>query len=337
MQLSISLSEIHLWELGKGELYDLVLEYGKDVVKSYFGLRSVAIADGKFYLNGKSVFQRMVLDQGFYPDGIYTAPTDEALKNDIQLSLDCGFNGARPHEKIFEERWLYHCDKLGYMVWGEYPDWGLDHTKFENLTPILNEWIEEINRDFNHPAIIGWCPRNETWMKDGHRQSDEAVAALYTITKAIDPTRICIDTSGSYHPATDIFDCHNYEQNPEAFKKVFEPLFTNEFVLNILGKEQQRFNGDKPFFVSEYGGIRWSDDQSGWGYGNAPKTPEEFMERFKGLTDVLLDNPKIMGLCYTQLTDVEQEQNGLYTYSRIPKFDVNIFKEVLSRKAAIED
>ena len=138
---SIPLNEKHLWELGKGDLYDVVFSYGQDTVVSYFGLRQVRLAGRKFLLNEKCVFQRTVLDQGFYPDGIYTAPSDEALKNDIKLSMDMGFNGARLHEKVFEERFLYHCDKMGYMVWGEYPDWGLDHSYADSIYGILPEWI----------------------------------------------------------------------------------------------------------------------------------------------------------------------------------------------------
>ena len=153
--LSLRVSEVHLWELGKGGLYDLELSFGEDRVKSYFGMREVGLANGKFLLNGKVVFQRLVLDQGFYPDGVYTAPSDGELLADVERSMALGFNGARLHEKIFEERFLYHADRMGYMVWGEYPNWGLDESRADAICGMLPEWLAEIERDFNHPAIVG--------------------------------------------------------------------------------------------------------------------------------------------------------------------------------------
>lgn len=332
--LAIELSEIHLWEPGCGRLYDVELTYGEDRVKSYFGMRSLKLDSGRFLINGKSVFQRLVLDQGFYPDGIYTAPSDEALKNDIVLSMKMGFNGARLHQKVFEERYLYHCDRLGYIVWGEYGNWGLDHTSKESLYSILPEWLEIIERDFNHPSIIGWCPYNETWDRNGRVQDDDVIRTVYDVTKAIDRTRPCIDTSGAYHVKTDIFDVHDYEQNPDVFKSHYENLVTNGKIFDAHLK-RQTYRGE-PLFVSEYGGILWNGNEKGWGYGSAPKTEEEFTERFKGLADALLDNEGIFGLCYTQLTDVEQEQNGLYTYDRKPKFSQKTIRGILSRPAAIE-
>ena len=343
VDLTISLSETHLWEVGCGRLYDLVLTYGEDQIQSYFGLRSVRLDGYKFLLNGKSVFQRTVLDQGFYPDGIYTAPTEEALINDIKISMDAGFNGARLHEKVFEPRFLYHCDKMGYLVWGEYANWGLEHTELHALPTFLREWAETIERDFNHPAIIGWCPFNETWDLNHKKQNDEVIEMVYRYTKAVDTTRPCIDSSGNFHVMTDIYDFHDYCQNVDEFKGYLDKLENEDVVYcqaarNPAYKNRQSYTGG-PVFASEYGGIKWDIEEniSSWGYGNAPQTEEEFIERFKGLTTAIMQNRKIMGLCYTQLYDVEQEKNGLYTYSRTPKFDMNIFKEILSQKAAVED
>ena len=333
----LDLKEAYLWEVGEGRLYDLELRFNEDKVDSYFGLRDVRLDGQKFLINGKSVFQRLVLDQGFYPDGIYTAPTEEAMIKDIQISLDVGFNGARLHEKIFEPRFLYHCDKMGYIVWGEYPNWGMDSSNPNILFSILPEWIEEIERDFNHPSIIGWCPFNETWDYDGRKQHDETLAVVYNTTKALDRTRPCIDTSGNFHVITDIFDVHDYEQDPKVFKEHYDKLMT-EGELFDNHKKRQKYTGG-PTFVSEYGGIRWSvneSEQNAWGYGDAPKNKYEFIERYKGLTDALLDNDQMFGFCYTQLYDVEQEQNGLYTYSRKPKFETSIFRAINSRKAKIE-
>lgn len=333
----LDLKEAYLWEVGEGRLYDLELRFNEDKVDSYFGLRDVKLDGQKFLINGKSVFQRLVLDQGFYPDGIYTAPNEEAMIKDIQISLDVGFNGARLHEKIFEPRFLYNCDKMGYIVWGEYPNWGLDSSNPNIVYSVLPEWLEELERDFNHPAIVGWCPFNETWDYDGRKQFDDALALVYKTTKVIDKTRPCIDTSGNFHVITDIFDVHDYEQDPAIFKEHFDMLMT-EGKLYDNHERRQTYTGG-PTFVSEYGGIKWSvneNEQNAWGYGNAPKNKYEFIERYKGLTDALLDNDQMFGFCYTQLYDVEQEQNGLYTYSRKPKFETSIFRAINSRKAKIE-
>jgi len=341
LNFTLPLAETHLWEVGKGRLYDVELAFGEDRVNSYFGLRQVQLEDYKFLLNGKSVFQRLILDQGFYPDGIYTAPTDRDLERDIELSMALGFNGARLHEKVFEERFLYHADKMGYLVWGEYPDWGTDVGTPAGVTPFLNEWTEAVERDFNHPSIIGWCPHNETWERFGNRQYDPGVALIYDVTKALDPTRPCIDTSGHYHVKTDIFDVHDYEQDPEKFREHYARLEA-EGVLYDRHAARQTYTGG-PVFVSEYGGIRWAEGENdenrigSWGYGKDVAGMQAFYDRYKGLTDVLLDNPKMLGLCYTQLTDVEQEQNGLYTYRRQPKFDPERLHAIMSRKAAIED
>ena len=336
--LCIDLLETHLWEVGNGKLYDLVLTYADDKVNSYFGLRSIRIDGYKVLINDKSIFQRLVLDQGFYPDGLYTAPDESELIADIKRSLAMGFNGARLHEKVFEERFLYHCDRLGYIAWAEYPNWGLDHSYPDSIYGMLPEWLEVVNRDFNHPAIIGWCPFNETWDCGRRKQFDELIALVYKTTKALDPSRPCIDASGNYHVITDIYDLHDYEQDPKVLASHYTELGkTNKFEFESAFADRQKYNGKTPFFISEYGGISWNADQSGWGYGDAPKTEEEFIERFRGLTDFLLDNEMMFAFCYTQLTDIEQEQNGLYTYDRKPKFDPEIIKKIVTRKAAIED
>jgi hypothetical protein len=289
-------------------------------------------------LNNKPVYQRLVLDQGFYPTGIYTAPTDEDLRNDIEISMGLGFNGARLHEKVFEARFLYWADKLGYLVWGEHANWGLNITTPMGLERFLPEWIEVLERDYNHPSIVGWCPFNETWDLNGTKQDDNILKLVYQATKAIDKTRPVIDTSGNFHVITDIFDVHDYDQNPETFSQRYEGLKTGEDVY-VSFPQRQKYDG-QPYFVSEYGGIWWNPgqtDQNSWGYGNRPKSEEEFIKRYKGLTETLLQHPKMCAFCYTQLYDVEQEVNGLYTYDRKPKFDPEIIKAVNSQKAAIEE
>ena len=200
VRLALKLNEIHLWEAGCGRLYDLELELSdgenSDKVKSYAGLREVRLDGYKFLLNGTALFQRTVLDQGFYPDGIYTAPSEEALIRDIRISMGLGFNGARLHEKMFEPRFLYHCDRMGYLVWGEHANWGLDLSDPSALHAFMKEWLEAVERDFNHPAIIGWCPFNETWDYEGRKQYDDTLRLIYRMTKQRDATRRCIDTIG---------------------------------------------------------------------------------------------------------------------------------------------
>ncbi len=354
--VQLDLSETHLWKPGKGGLYTLLLSFGEDRVKSYFGLRTAKFQGRKFLLNGKSLFQRFVLDQGFYPEGIYTAPTEEDLVKDIQLSFAAGFNGARLHEKVFEARFLYHCDRLGYLVWGEYPNWGLDHAHPLSTETYLNQWSEAVERDFNHPAIIGWCPFNETWGYREEREKNALLTSLYKLTKRLDPTRPCIDSSGNYRILSEVYDIHDYDQDTQSFQARWDGLTDRiRETGGVIPAEDPFFNSapegpsgrapffnqpydNQPIFVSEYGGIRWPDDTvEGWGYGNAPATPEEFFARYKGLTEALLNNPEIFGFCYTQLYDVEQEVNGLYTYGRAQKFDISLIQKINQQKAAIED
>ncbi|MBE6590051.1 MAG: beta-galactosidase [Ruminococcaceae bacterium] len=342
--LEIPLSEVHLWECGAGRLYDVVLRFGEDEVKSYFGLRTVEMRDGKFLLNGKSVFQRLVLDQGFYPDGIWTAPDEAALVRDIECSMSVGFNGARLHQKVFEPRFLYHADRLGYLVWGEYSSWGIDHSDIAHLSAFLPDWLSCVKRDLSHPAVIGWCPFNETWNvgEQQKRQDNAFLRIVYEETKRYDPARPCIDTSGNYHVVTDIYDVHDYEQEPAIFKEHYDALITEGTLFEkVRDGFRQHWSGE-PVFMSEYGGIgihiEVNNSEKAWSYGKATRSYEEFYARYKGLTDALLDNPRIMGFCYTQLTDVEQEQNGLFTYEgRQPKFDVKTLYDINTRHAAIED
>ena len=361
-QLEISLSETHLWELGNGRLYDVELTFGKDAVKTYFGLRSIELKDGKFYLNGKSVFQRLILDQGYYPEGITTAPTEEDLIRDIQCGLEAGFNGARMHQKVFEPRYLYHADRLGYMVWGEYGSWSMNITELDAVAIFLPEWLESVRRDLSHPALVTWCPMNESWdtshhfpENQGKEQNNDVVRIVYEQTKLLDPTRPCVDTSGNYHVKTDIYDVHDYQQDPAIFKENYDKLFTenelwdrHHFRWRYNNRKEgirQTWQGE-PVHVSEYGGIGFQLENNdytdgrkkAWSYGMATTSYEEFYARYEGLTNALLDNPRIFGFCYTQLTDVEQEKNGLFTYEgRKPKFDNTILARINKRKAAIED
>ena len=347
-----------LWEPEDPHLYSIALELISDtgeivdLCSTYAGLRDIAIRGREVLLNGKPVFQRLVLDQGFYPDGILTAPSDAALARDIELSIAAGFNGARLHQKVFEERFLSHADRLGYLVWGEFADWGCsgygdDHDHQKPNLSYISEWMEMLERDYSHPCIVGWCPLNETWqvLHDRTTDLDDATRAMFLATKGFDTGRPVIDASGYSHrvPETDIYDSHDYEQDPIKFARNHaglaegRPHIANAHGDHKTGKDYSVPYRGQPYFVSEFGGILWSPGRcDGWGYGNAPRTLEEFYQRFEGLCRVLLENRHMFGYCYTQLTDVYQEQNGLYTFDRRPKFDMERLREIQRRRAACE-
>ena len=332
----LPVKNMKLWSPESPFLYDIVYQVKDhdgnviDEVKSYAGMRKVHIADGKFYLNNEPYFQRLVLDQGYYPDGIWTAPSDEALKNDIILGKNAGFNGARLHQKVFEERYYYWADKLGYITWGESASWVMDVNNELAARNYLSEWSEIVTRDRNHPSLVTWTPLNETWgSRDG--VYTRFVRDIYNITKAIDPTRPVNDASGDDHVVTDIWSVHNYEQDGT---KLYEQLKFEE------GKEPYRNSRDKkylavyegqPYMVDEFGGIGWmapEDRKDSWGYGGLPQTEEEFYARLEGQIKALKDSEHVTGFCYTQLTDVEQEKNGIYYYDRSPKLDMNRIKAI---------
>ena len=308
-----------------------------DEVTGYFGIRRIDIDGEKILINGKPVFQRLILDQGFYPDGICTAPTDKDLKKDIEYAMNLGFNGARLHQKVFEERYLYYADKMGYLVWGEYGDWGLDMMSPYTLHAMIPQWIEAVERDYNHPSIICWCPYNETGVVGEcpiRGTLPTNISAVYHATKALDNTRPVVDTSGWSHTEnTDIFDVHDYEQDTEIFAERYKKHGEGEFFANF--KLVPETPVVRPYMVSEFGGMRWSKEAEGeetsWGYGDEPKDLEEVCRRYESWTETLLSVPNMAGFCYTQLTDVEQEQNGLYYYDRSKKFPDTVYERI--RKA----
>ena len=326
-----------------------------DEVKSYAGMRKVHIEGKKIYLNNQPYYQRLVLDQGFYPDGIWTAPSDEALKKDIQLSMEAGFNGARLHQKVFEERFYYWADKLGYLTWGEASSWGMDCNDIETARNFITEWTEIVERDRNHPSILIWTPTNEEFWPD-RVQYPRLMQDLYKLTNAIDPTRPFHGTSGGSHIATDIWTVHNYEQDPAKLKdllyndgKLMEApkweiqLMPKNIGFNGLKYTDQytfpQYKHDMPYLIDEFGGIKWNPSQqmesaqnTSWGYGEPPHSLEEFYARLEGLVNTVLSlSDHVWGYCYTQLTDVEQEQNGIYYYDRTPKFDMKRIHAIFSK------
>jgi hypothetical protein len=321
-----------------------------DQASSYAGLRSISVEGPRVKINGTTVFQRLVLDQGYYPDGILTAPSDEALRRDIELSMAAGFNGARLHQKVFEERFLYHADRLGYLVWGEFPDWGCGgYGPSENHqqppATYITQWLEVLGRDYSHPCVVGWCPLNETWQPITDRITvlDDVTRGLFLATRAMDTTRPVLDASGYSHRVSeaDIYDCHDYEQDVAKFAAHHSGLAAGQpFTNRAMDRDISIPYRGQPFMVSEFGGIWWNPDvkegETSWGYGNRPQSIEEFYRRFEGLCNILLDDPRMFGYCYTQLTDVYQEQNGIYKFNRAPKFDLARLRAIQTRSAAIE-
>jgi beta-galactosidase/beta-glucuronidase len=336
--LCLDLKGPRAWSPADPFLYQLELRLLEgdrvvDRVESYFGMRKLHLEPPAIHLNNRPLFQRLVLDQGYYPEGIYTAPSDEALRRDIEISQALGFNGARLHQKVFEPRFLYWADRLGYLVWGEFGDWGLDYAHPEALAVMLPQWLEVMERDFNHPSIVGWCPFNETSAK----QRPELLRLIHRVTKAVDPTRPALDTSGYVHVETDVDDCHDYTQDPAVLAAHFQAFA--EGGPPWRNSEQDAPHRGQPFFVSEYGGIWWNPgqaDDKAWGYGERPANEGEFLKRYRALTEALLFHPRMCGFCYTQLYDIEQEVNGLYTYDRGPKFEPELIRAVNEQKAAVE-
>ena len=343
----ISVEKPELWEPGKPDLYSIeyVLYDGEeeiDRVSSYMGLRTIMVEGNRIFLNGKMLYLRLVLDQGFYPEGNWTAPGDEALENDIKLSMAAGFNGARLHQKVFEERFFYHADRLGYLVWAESPSWGLDYNDMGlPARNFLAEWREIVERDVNHPSIIAWTPLNETFYFRNAHAHRRLHKEAYDIVKSIDTTRPVNDSSGYIHYITDLWTVHTYEQDPEKLRKQLEVKDDGPF--RNYPAEESEYSG-QPYLVDEYGGVKWdpetqsdeylslSQNLQSWGYGQAPRGSEEYLKRVKELTQAILSLPHITGYCYTQLTDVEQEKNGLYFYDRKPKFSPEKYYEIFSRK-----
>ncbi|MBI4977742.1 MAG: beta-glucuronidase [Spirochaetes bacterium] len=341
MPLTISIPKAKLWSPESPHLYDVIFEIldGKtivDSVKSYFGMRKVHVEGNEIFLNNKPVYLRFVLDQGFYPDGIWTAPGDDALRRDIELSLAAGFNGARLHQKVFEERFHYWADRLGYLTWGESSSWGIDYCKPDSMRNFLTEWSEIIQRDMNHPSIIAWTPLNETRGNAGTPAHRRSHLEVYDLTRRIDPSRPVNEASGYAHVKTDLWTVHNYTQDGAKLAEQLAPK-TDTGVWRNFPEQEVPYSG-QPYLVDEFGGIKWIADETkrfsekSWGYGEAPKTLDEFYARLDGQIDALLSFGHIVGYCYTQLTDVEQEQNGIYNYDRTEKFDMKKIRAAFIRE-----
>jgi hypothetical protein len=319
----------YLWSPERPNLLDVRLSLESDgvvvdEVQSYAALRSVSARNGYVQLNGLPYPLRMVLDQGYWPDGLLTAPNAEALRRDVELTKAMGFNGARKHQKIEDPRYLYWADKLGLLVWEELPSAYAFGP--QAVARLAREWIEAIERDYNHPSIVAWVAFNESWgvpdLPDVAAQR-HAVAALYHLAKSLDASRLVIGNDGWEHVVTDVLTVHDYSRDPATLSARYGSREASRHTLlrtlehgrvGLLDPAEQR---GQPIVLSEFGGIRYHPDAAGWGYQQAD-TPEALLDRYTAMM-AALSPVGLAGFCYTQFCDTFQEQNGLLYADRQPK------------------
>ena len=330
---------VQKWDTNNPNLYDISYKlYCNneiiDTVYSYFGIRNISIKENKIFLNEEQLYLKLILDQGYWKESHLTPPSEESLINDIESVLAFGYNGIRKHQKIEDERFLYWCDIKGVLVWSEMANcYNFDDVSLQEFT---NEWIRVVKQNYNHPSIITWVPINESWgipeVSICKKQQNFATS-LYYLTKAIDNTRPVISNDGWEHTISDIITIHDYKQDDELFYQ--EYMDEDRAVLKNLkeynGKHRLFANGYKyegqPVIMSEYGGIAINSNE-GWGYGKQVKDEKELIDRYTKLTKVIYNIPYISGYCYTQLTDVQQEINGLMDAERNYKIQPNIIKNI---------
>lgn len=309
-----------------------------DTVKSYFGMRKIHTEKGMVYLNNKPYYQKLILDQGYWPTGLLTAPTDEAFKKDILLAKEMGFNGCRKHQKTEDPRFLYWADSLGFLVWGECAAPAIYNE--QSVASLMHEWTEIIDRDSNHPSIVTWVPINESWgvPSIGHdRQQQHFSQAMYHMIHALDPTRLVISNDGWAMTETDICALHNYshgtEAEPEKYEYFKDSLSTRENLMSRMTSAWPIFAKgftyhDQPILLTEFGGIGFDvSGQPGWGYTSA-ENEVDFLRNYQRILSAVYQSVGLWGYCYTQITDVEQEINGLLTYDRQPKVSLSEIKKI---------
>lgn len=327
----------HTWSPKNPNLYDvsLTLKDGEtmlDQVETYFGMRKVEVKDGWVLLNNNPLYQRLILDQGYWPQSLLTPPSDEAIQEDLEWIKKFGYNGARKHQKVEDPRFYYWADKMGVLVWGEVPSaYEFSDEMVGNISKTLADFID---RDYNHPSIIAWVPMNESWgihRVYSDRRMQQAATMLYHQAKALDGTRLVSSNDGWEQVKTDIFGLHDYAATGEDIQSHFADrehtvLHSNDWRMSCC--EGFEPTGKEAFMVTEYGGIAFQDgaDKNTWGYHDKVKDEEAFFARYKSVNDAVRAIPYCQGYCYTQLTDVQQETNGLLTPDRKPKVDVERFK-----------
>lgn len=304
-----------------------------DEVQTYFGMRKLEASEGHVLLNNFPFYHRSVLNQGYYPAGYITAENDERIVSDIKLIKSMGFNAMRVHQKIESPRFLYWCDRLGIAVWEEFPSM-YEYRELE-IHQIMNEVTSVVERDINHPSIFAWVLFNESWGVQQIRfdvaQQNLTKGAYYTV-KSMDMTRFVISNDGWQQTETDLMTIHDYS---EYGSELLERYEKEPCVIGrnpIAGQRrfafaQNHFYRGQPVIITEFGGISFAGD-SGWGYNGKVKTEQEFLDRFKGLVSAVKTIPYVTGYCFTQFTDVENEQNGLVTINREPKADIEKIREI---------
>ena len=335
---------VRTWSPESPDLYDITFEVvsdGKilDTVGSYFAMREIRIDGSNILLNGHPLYQRLILDQGYWKDSHLTPPSEEALIEDIDKIHELGYNGLRKHQKTEDERFLYWCDVKGMLVWSEMAAaYEYSDKAVEEFT---REWTEIVRQNYNHPCIITWTPVNESWgvsQVETDPMQQHFTEMLYHLTKSMDRYRPVIVNDGWEHTISDIITLHDYEEVGETFYKRYmefkEQILTTE-VYHSSSKSALA-NGfaykGQPIIISEYGGIAFNNDDSGWGYGNKVNTKEDFIRRFDEITTAVKELPYCCGFCYTQVSDVQQEINGLMDMERNFKVDPAVIKGINERK-----
>lgn len=331
---------IHRWSPENPELYDIeftVFYNGEETDKagSYFGMREIRIQDGNILLNGMPLYQRLILDQGYWDESHLTPPSEEALIEDIDKIHELGYNGLRKHQKIEDERFLYWCDVKGMLVWSEAP--AAYEYSDDAVEKFTKEWLEIVKQNYNHPSIITWTPFNESWGVSWIKTDREQqcfTESIYYLTKSIDPMRPVISNDGWEHTTSDILTLHDYEEAGERlytrYMEQKEEILQGK-VSHAAGKfayaDGYSYAG-QPVILSEFGGIAFTGDENGWGYGNKVKTEEEFLKRFDSIVSSIKKLPYVCGYCYTQVTDVQQEVNGLMDIRRNFKISPEKIREI---------
>lgn len=338
---------IRTWSAVHPDLYDIsfiLLKDGEaiDSVDSYFGMREVILRDQKVLMNGRPIYQRLILDQGYWKDSHLTPPDEEALKTDILKIKELGYNGVRKHQKIEDERFLYWCDRLGLYVWSEMG--AAYEFSGEAAAEFSRQWTDIVKQNYNHPSIITWVPFNESWgINDVDREvvQQHFTEGIYHLTKALDPMRPVIVNDGWEHTISDIITLHSYEMNPELFYDMFqnhmEDILANKRAHNgfkYAFAKGYEYKG-QPVLISEFGGIALKNDAEGWGYGDMASSNEEYCQRFDAIVTAAKNVEHFCGYCYTQITDVQQEINGVLDEERNCKVDPEIIREINERFAGV--
>ena len=323
-----------LWSPDSPNLYQVhyrLLRAGEqlDAVESYLGFRTIGVANDRVTINGKPVYLKFLLDQGYWPESILTPPSDQAIERDIKIAQSLGFNGVRKHQKVADPRFLYYADRRGLLVSGEIAD--AQEFTIEEVARFNREWTEAVRRDYNHPSIIIWNAINESWgvpdLKDLRQQA--FLKDTYQITHTLDNTRLVIDNEGWQHTdETDLFAIHDYEKSGEKLFEKYKDVTAASTSIPKNGRiallPGYRYNGS-PLYLSEFGGIAFVPPEAkvpgeSWGYSGVEKTEEAALARLTQLYEGLAKLHNLAGVCYTQITDVEQEVNGLATYDRKLKY-----------------